>query len=71
MTRTWQLVIGDFEEARNMWSKVSDVLSNVINKYSDARNILVESALGKGFGKLAKKINAISGPAEKSNGFCK
>ena len=41
-TRTWQLVIGDFEEARNMWSKVSDVLSNVINKYSDARNILVE-----------------------------
>ncbi len=65
-TRTWQLVIGDFEEARNMWSKVSDVLSNVINKYSDARNILVESALGKGFGKLAKKINAISGPAEKA-----
>ena len=65
-TRTWQLVIGDFEEARNMWSKVSDVLSNVINKYSDARNILVESALGKGFSKLTKKINAISGPAEKA-----
>lgn len=65
-TRTWQLVIGDFEEARNMWSKVSDVLSNVINKYSDARNMLVESALGKGFSKLTKKINAISGPAEKA-----
>ena len=65
-TRTWQLVIGDFEEARNMWSKVSDVLSNVINKYSDARNMLIESALGKGFSKLSKKINAISGPAEKA-----
>lgn len=65
-TRTWQLVIGDFEEARNMWSKVSDVLSNIINKYSDARNMLVESALGKGFSKLTKKINAISGPAEKA-----
>ena len=48
-TTTWRLIIGDFEEARNMWSAVGDVLSNFINKMSDARNKLLESALGKTF----------------------
>ena len=65
-TETWRLIIGDFEEAREMWSSVSDVLSNIINKFSDARNRLLESALGKGFGELAKKFTDISEPVKKS-----
>ena len=36
--KTWQIVIGNFEEARDMLTSVSDTLSGFINKSSDARN---------------------------------
>ena len=41
-TKSWQLVIGDFEEARELWTKVSDVLSDLINTSSDARNSMLQ-----------------------------
>ena len=41
-TETWRTVIGDFEEARELWTSVSDVLSDAINKSSDARNAIVK-----------------------------
>ena len=41
-TETWRMVIGDFEEARELWTSVSDVLSDAINKSSDARNAIVK-----------------------------
>jgi tape measure domain-containing protein len=41
-TETWRTVIGDFEEARELWTNVSDVLSDYINKTSDARNAMVK-----------------------------
>ena len=65
-TKTWQLVIGDFEEAKALWTKVSDVLSGFINDFSDARNKLLESALGKGFGDISKNISSIIKPAKKA-----
>ena len=65
-TKTWQLIIGDFEESREMWTKVSDVLGGFINKMSDARNTLLESALGKGFTSLTEKIEKILTPAKKA-----
>lgn len=39
---TFRLIIGNFEEARDLWSDISDHLSDIINKSSDARNALVE-----------------------------
>ena len=36
--KTWQIIIGNFEEARDMLTSVSDTLSGFINKSSDARN---------------------------------
>ena len=64
-TTTWRLIIGDFEEAKNLWTGVSDVLGGFINKMSDARNKLLESALGKGFSSLSEKISNIIEPAKK------
>ena len=41
-TKSWQIIIGDFEEAREMWTNVSDVLSDMINKSADARNAMLQ-----------------------------
>ena len=41
-TTTWRLVIGDFEEAKSLWTNVSDVLSDMINESSNARNSMVK-----------------------------
>lgn len=62
-TKTWQLIIGDFEEARSLWTSVSDVLSEIINSVSDARNQLLESALGKSFSGLYESITGVIEPA--------
>ena len=41
-TKSWQLIIGDFEEARELWTRVSDTLSDMINTSSDARNSMLQ-----------------------------
>lgn len=59
-TKTWQLIIGDFEEAKEVWTKVSDVLGGFINKASDARNAIVEAAMGNPYGNLVKNIQKVT-----------
>ena len=49
-TQTWELIIGDFEEAKAFLTNLSDRFSAIINKTSDARNNLLEGALS------AKKV---------------
>ena len=41
-TTTWRLIIGDFEEAKTLWTEVSDYFSEAINKSSEARNSMLE-----------------------------
>lgn len=41
-TQTWEILIGDFEEAKKLWTSVSDYFSEVINKSAEARNNLLE-----------------------------
>lgn len=64
-TRTWQLIIGDFEEAKKLWTSVSDVLGKFIKRTSHARNKLIKSTMGKSFIGLAKKLQGVAEPAEK------
>lgn len=64
--RTWQIIVGDFEEAKNLLTPLSDFFTNVIGKISDARNDLLEGALGMGFKSLAKKFDTIMAPAKKA-----
>lgn len=41
--QTWQIIIGDFEEARELWTGISDVLTGFIGKMSDARNSMLQA----------------------------
>lgn len=59
-TKTWQLIIGDFDEAKEVWTKVGDVLGGFINKASDARNAIVEAAMGNPYSDLAKNIQKVT-----------
>lgn len=36
--RTWELIFGDFDEAKKLWTGVNNVLGDFINKSADARN---------------------------------
>ena len=61
--KTWQIIIGDFEEAKALLTPLADFFTNIINKMSNWRNDLLESALGKGFASLGEKINGVLKPA--------
>lgn len=42
-TQTWEILIGDFEEAKDLLTSISDVVSNFLNKQSDARNKMLQT----------------------------
>ena len=50
--QTWQLVFGDFEQAKSLFTGISNVLSDMINKSSDARNALLREGLSSGWDQL-------------------
>jgi tape measure domain-containing protein len=45
---TFELIIGDFEEATNLWSKVAESLTKSVGQSADERNKLLESIADKG-----------------------
>ena len=57
-TQTWEILIGDFEEAKELWTNVSDVFSEMINNSAEARNTVLEEAMTSNWDKLVKKVNA-------------
>lgn len=59
-TESWQIIIGDFEEAKEVWTKVSDVLGGFIQKSSEARNAILKAAMGNPYSDLAKNIQKIT-----------
>jgi tape measure domain-containing protein len=56
-TQTWELIVGDFEQSKGLWTKVSDVIGDMINNSSKARNTMLEGALTSNWDKLIKKVN--------------
>ena len=50
--QTWQLVFGDFEQAKSLFTGISNVLSDMINKSSDARNALLREGFSSGWDQL-------------------
>lgn len=57
-TKTWQIIFGDFEEAKELWTGVSKVLNGFIDKTSDARNSMLQT--WKDLGGRTELIEAIS-----------
>ena len=41
---TWKMLVGDFEQAKNLITPIADTMVNFINKISDARNAVIQSA---------------------------
>lgn len=64
-SQTWKLIIGDFEEAKNLLTPISETLTGFINRMSDFRNAILESALGRTFASLGDKFETILKPAAK------
>lgn len=73
-TETWRTIIGDFEEARTLWTSVSDVLNKMINDSSDARNKIVHewadlggrTKLIEGFSNIFKGLVSIVTPIKEA-----
>lgn len=41
-TQSWEIIVGDFEEAKELLTEVSDTFSAIINASSDARNNMLQ-----------------------------
>lgn len=51
-TKTWEILIGDFGEAKEFLTSISDSLSNIISKSADARNTMLAGGLSSGWKQL-------------------
>lgn len=56
-TKTWELIVGDFDDAKELFTGISDALGEFINVSSDRRNNLLEGVLSTNWDKLVAKIN--------------
>ena len=59
--QTWQTVFGDFYEARDFWTSISDMFGDMIGNMSDARNTLLEGAFESSWEQIRGKIEATGG----------
>ena len=59
--QTWQTVFGDFYEARDFWTSISDMFGGMIGSMSDARNTLLEGAFESSWEQIRGKIEATGG----------
>ena len=59
--QTWQTVFGDFYEARDFWTSISDMFGDMIGSMSDARNTLLEGAFESSWEQIRGKIEATGG----------
>lgn len=55
-TQTWELIFGDFEEAKEFFTNVSNLLSDFINKTSEARNNFVESVVKSPWKQFSEQV---------------
>lgn len=68
--QTWRMIIGDFDEAKKMFTGLSDTFGNLINSSADARNKVVKewkdlggrTALLDGFKNIFEGISSIVKP---------
>ncbi|MFA6729176.1 MAG: tape measure protein, partial [Prevotella sp.] len=63
-SKTFQILLGDFEEARNSWTSISETLGDLVSASSDARNEILQGWADLGgrkelFGTLADSIKMV------------
>lgn len=55
-TQTWELIFGDFEEAREFFTGVSNILGGFFQQSADARNAFVEAVMASPWDNFSKKL---------------
>lgn len=53
---TWQLIVGDYEEAKKTLTEFNNFFSNIISSSSEARNSLLSGALMSSWGQLKDTV---------------
>ena len=48
-TQTWETVVGDFEEAKELYTRISDTVGAIISASADARNKALSEGLSSGW----------------------
>ena len=48
-TQSWEYIFGDFEQAKEFWTEISDAISNVVNESANTRNELLKGAMTSGW----------------------
>lgn len=56
-TQTWEILVGDFEEAKELFTGISNTLSDFINKSAESRNAVLSKSMTSNWDKLIEKIN--------------
>jgi tape measure domain-containing protein len=51
-TKTWEIIVGDFGEAKDLLTEISDIFGGVIGDSADSRNKLLSGALSTGWKQL-------------------
>lgn len=55
--QTWENIVGDFEEAKEFFTGLSDLFGGIIGDSAERRNNLIEGALGSNWDKMTGKIS--------------
>ena len=80
-TQTWEIIFGDFDTAKRMFTDLQVYFSDIINSFSEARNMFLEGALNlknpwskiyeklenSSIGKVVKTFDKVSSSVEKVN----
>ena len=56
-TQSWEYIVGNFDQAKESLTVVSDTLSDIINNSSNKRNDLLYDALTSNYDKFIKSVN--------------
>ena len=51
-TKTWEIIVGDFGEAKDLLTEISDIFGGIIGESADSRNKLLSGALSTGWKQL-------------------
>lgn len=63
-SQTWRLIFGDFEEAKSLFTPLTNFLTNIISKSADARNKVLDISLNSPFAKVIDKIKEVTKATE-------
>lgn len=58
--QTWEILFGDFDEAKKLWTEINNVVGGFIDKSSDARNELLKAWKGGDIQGRKKLIQGLS-----------